>query len=119
LNVIYHFNSSANQKIYHDWGDTIMKQNELEQLSGDELWALRVKIDEALATKLAAEKNVLERRLRQLNGEIEPERRSQASERRPYPAVLSEISQSRRSLADLGWARQAATLAESADQVWK
>ena len=68
-----------------------MKQNELEQLSGDELWALRVKIDEALATKLAAEKNVHERRLRQLNGEIEPERRSQASERRPYPAVLPKF----------------------------
>ena len=68
-----------------------MKRSEFEQMSVEELWALHVKISIALTTKLAAEKSVLEGRLRQLNGKIRPERRSQTSERRPYPTVLPKF----------------------------
>ena len=64
-----------------------MKRSELEQLSNDELWALHEEVSETLAERLAAEKSVLETRLKLLSGQSHATK-SGTSERRPYPAVL-------------------------------
>ena len=58
-----------------------MKQCNLESMSIDELWILHEKIRAILSTKLGAEKRQLERRLAQLNGQGD-------RQRRPYPKVL-------------------------------
>ena len=60
-----------------------MKLVELERMSADNLWKLRVEIGEALAVRLTAEKDVLEERLKQLAAKP----RVATSERRPYPTV--------------------------------
>jgi DNA-binding protein H-NS len=57
-----------------------VKDQNLAMMSADELWSLREKIHAILSTKMAAEKQELERRLVQLN-----ERNEKA--RRPYPKV--------------------------------
>ena len=58
-----------------------MKVQNLAMMSTEELWALHEKIRTILARKLDAEKHQLERRLAQLNGHSD-------KERRPYPKVL-------------------------------
>ena len=58
-----------------------MKGRDLSMLSSEELWALHEKIGAILSTKLDAEKHQLERRLAQLNGHSD-------KQRRPYPKVL-------------------------------
>lgn len=60
-----------------------MKQSNLQSMSIDELWRLHDKTCAILATKLDAEKQVLERRLAQLNVSIKHQERT----RRPYPKV--------------------------------
>jgi DNA-binding protein H-NS len=64
-----------------------MKRHDFNSMSVDELWALRSEISSILASRIAAEKTKLEKRLRQLqsNG-ISSE--SVRRERRPYPQVL-------------------------------
>jgi DNA-binding protein H-NS len=67
------------------WGMN-MKSDDLELMSLDELWALRMEINAALTRRISAEKRQLEQRLRQLgSGAFEGNVRR---ERRPYPRVL-------------------------------
>ena len=64
-----------------------MKRDDFNSMSVDELWALRSEISSVLASKIAAEKTKLEKRLRQLQSNSvssEIVRR----ERRPYPQVF-------------------------------
>ena len=68
-----------------------MKLSELKRMSADELWKLHVEISEALALKLAAEKEVLEERLKQLQAKPSFERRIATSERRQYPPVFPKF----------------------------
>lgn len=66
-----------------------MRQSRLASLSTNELWMLREKIAVALAAKIAAEKDLLETRLRLLT-----RGHRQAAEtrrRRPYPAVVPKF----------------------------
>jgi DNA-binding protein H-NS len=65
-----------------------MELVELERLSTDELWNLHVKIGDALAVRLAAEKNLLEERLVQLGVRPPFDRRISTVERRQYPPVV-------------------------------
>jgi DNA-binding protein H-NS len=65
-----------------------MKLGELERMSVDDLWKLHLAVGEALAVKLAAEKGVLEERLKQLKAKPTLERRIANSERRRYPPVF-------------------------------
>jgi len=63
-----------------------MKNDNLKSMSVDELWNLHESVVAELGRKIAAERTVLESRLRQLgtvvgNGAVR-------SERRPYPKVL-------------------------------
>jgi DNA-binding protein H-NS len=58
-----------------------MTDRDLAMMSAEELWALHEKVRAILATKLDAEKHQLERRLAQLNGQGD-------MQRRPYPKVL-------------------------------
>jgi DNA-binding protein H-NS len=58
-----------------------MKKQNLAIMSVDALWALHENIRAILATKLDAEKHLLELRLAQLNGQGD-------KQRRPYPKVL-------------------------------
>ena len=64
-----------------------MKRHDFNSMSVEELWALRSEISSILASRIAAEKAKLEKRLRQLqsNG-ISSE--GPQRERRPYPQVL-------------------------------
>jgi DNA-binding protein H-NS len=61
-----------------------MKHDDLNLMSVDELWALRLEIDAVLPSRIAAEKTKLEKRLRQLQSNGATTRR----ERRLYPRVL-------------------------------
>jgi DNA-binding protein H-NS len=58
-----------------------MKDQNLAMMTAEELWALHEKIRERLSSKLDAEKHKLDRRLAQLNGHSD-------KQRRPYPKVL-------------------------------
>jgi DNA-binding protein H-NS len=58
-----------------------MKMQNLATMSAEELWDLHEKIRAMLATRLNAEKHQLERRLAQLIGHSD-------KQRRPYPKVL-------------------------------
>jgi DNA-binding protein H-NS len=64
-----------------------MKRHDFNSMSVEELWALRSEISSILASRIAAEKAKLEKRLRQLqsNG---MSREGPQRERRPYPQVL-------------------------------
>ena len=55
-----------------------MKGINFEGMSTDELWTLQNKVAETLAARIADEKNILEKRLSQLDQRF----------RRPYPKVL-------------------------------
>ena len=69
-----------------------MKPDHLKSMSMDELWTLHEEITTTLATKIAAEREQLEDRLRQLNGHFNIERKSEVrSARRPYPTVLPKF----------------------------
>ena len=70
---------------------TVMKLNELERMSVDDLGKLHTEVGEALAVRLAAEKKVLEERLKQLEAKPSFERRVAASERRYYPPVFPKF----------------------------
>jgi DNA-binding protein H-NS len=60
-----------------------MSSDDFNSMSVDKLWALHAEIAAVLATRIAAEKTKLEKRLRQLqSSEIF------SRERRPYPRVL-------------------------------
>jgi DNA-binding protein H-NS len=69
---------------------TVMKL-ELERMSADDLWKLRVELGEALAARLVAEKSVLEQRLKKLNAQPSFERRIATAERRRYPQVFPKF----------------------------
>jgi DNA-binding protein H-NS len=61
-----------------------MKQGDLQSISTEELWDLHERIVAELSSKMAAERDILESRLRQLkgaDGELNPEKRS-------YPKVF-------------------------------
>jgi DNA-binding protein H-NS len=58
-------------------------KRDFNSMSGDELWALHVEISSVLATRIAAEKAKLEKRLWQLQSS-----ESFPRERRPYPQVF-------------------------------
>jgi DNA-binding protein H-NS len=58
-------------------------RDDCNSMSVDELWALHAEISSVLATRIAAEKTKLEKRLRQLQSSESPQR-----ERRPYPQVF-------------------------------
>jgi DNA-binding protein H-NS len=64
-----------------------MKQKDFNSMAIDELWILHEEISALLATKIVAEKAVLDRRLRQLKPSIETDRLSSAPHRRSYPVV--------------------------------
>ncbi|UPK05865.1 H-NS histone family protein [Bradyrhizobium sp. 170] len=64
-----------------------MKQLRFEQMDTEELWALHLRVLQALDEKLSAEKAVLEQRLKQLR-ERSAAPAPGASEGRKYPAVL-------------------------------
>jgi DNA-binding protein H-NS len=66
-----------------------MKRSHLASLSTDELWTLREKIAATLAARMAAEKDLLETRLRLLTGGHQ--QASGTSRRRPYPAVVPKF----------------------------
>ena len=68
-----------------------MKLGELERMSVDDLWELHLEVGEALAVKFAAEKDVLEERLKQLNAKPTFERQIANSERRRYPPVFPKF----------------------------
>ena len=67
-----------------------MKQTYLNSLSVDELWLLHEKITATLDAKLTAEKEMLEKRLRQLQ-KFGVEQTVRAPERRPYPPVFPKF----------------------------
>jgi DNA-binding protein H-NS len=49
-----------------------MEREQFENMSIDELWALYTNVDEILAARIVAKKQVLERRLAQLRQTVEP-----------------------------------------------
>ncbi len=67
-----------------------MKQAYLKSLSTDELWLLHEKLAAKLAVKLAAEKKMLEDRLKLL-AKARAEQTVRTSERRPYPPVFPKF----------------------------
>jgi DNA-binding protein H-NS len=62
-----------------------MKRSKFCSLSLDELWTFREKVATALAAKMAAQKSVLEYRLRKLDGQTQVDLISKT--RRSYPTV--------------------------------
>jgi DNA-binding protein H-NS len=68
---------------------TVMKQD-LKSLSTGELWTLHEKITATLATKLAAEKAMLEKRLKLLE-RVCVKQTVGAPKRRPYPTVFPKF----------------------------
>ena len=69
-----------------------MKANDLKTMSSDELWTIHEEVTTTLATKIAAERERLEDRLRQLNRHFNIEQKSEVSRaRRPYPTVLPKF----------------------------
>jgi DNA-binding protein H-NS len=66
-----------------------MKSHNLKLLSVDELWALHERVVAELASKIAAEKEALDERLRRLGAaRAAPEGRQLKPAKRPYPKVL-------------------------------
>jgi DNA-binding protein H-NS len=64
-----------------------MQRDDFNSMSVDELWVLRSEISSVLASKIAAEKAKLEKRLRQLQSNGLPSK-AVRRERRPYPQVF-------------------------------
>jgi DNA-binding protein H-NS len=67
-----------------------MKQAYLNSLSTDELWSLHEKIAATLDARLTAEKEMLEKRLKQLK-KAGAEQIVRTRERRPYPPVFPKF----------------------------
>ncbi len=65
-----------------------MKKDSLEGMSVEKLWALRDKVAEMLAARIAKEKSILENRLRQLAQRFQTKQLQGQHDRRPYPSVL-------------------------------
>ena len=63
--------ASTDPKIGGRWVE-IMEREQFENMSIDELWALYTDVDEILAARIVAKKQVLERRLAQLRQTVEP-----------------------------------------------
>jgi DNA-binding protein H-NS len=91
----YGFDISRHGTIIQDFLESglgiVMKLIELERMSTDDLWGLHVEIGEALAVRLATEKDLLEERLMQLSVKPPLERRRVTSERRQYPPVVPKF----------------------------
>jgi len=68
-----------------------MNKKDFNSMSIDELWILHEEISALLASKIVAEKTVLERRLLQLKPNIKIDRRSSAPHKRNYPVVLPKF----------------------------
>ena len=68
-----------------------MKRTELERMALDDLWELHVEISETLASKMGAEKNVLEGRLKQLKSTSPADQQTRTTGRRPYPTVFPKF----------------------------
>jgi DNA-binding protein H-NS len=68
----------------------VMKQSVLGSMSTDGLWMLREKVAATLAAKIAAEKEVLEHRLRLLK-RVRVEPTVKTAERRRYPVVFPKF----------------------------
>jgi DNA-binding protein H-NS len=69
----------------------VMKKNDLESMSVDQLWALHEEVAAKLAIKLAKEKITLEKRLMQLNRPLQSREIVEKRDRRPYPVVLPKF----------------------------
>jgi len=65
-----------------------MKGLNFDSMSIDELWTLQNKIAEMLAARIADEKSILEKRLRQLTQRFQIVRPQGQPGRRPYPRVF-------------------------------
>jgi DNA-binding protein H-NS len=67
-----------------------MTRRDLDELSVEELWALRERITVDLASRLIAEKTKLELRLKEIRGG-DGKQSEAAKERRPYPKVFPKF----------------------------
>src|SRR4030081_1956943 len=74
----------------HDRG-LVMKRTELERMALDDLWELHVEISETLASKMGAEKNVLEGRLKQLKSTSPADQQTRPLGRSPSPAFFPKF----------------------------
>jgi DNA-binding protein H-NS len=63
-----------------------MRQMNWDGMSLDELWTLHEKMAETLAEKIADQRRILEKRLRELTGRFRTT--TLQGQRRPYPRVL-------------------------------
>jgi DNA-binding protein H-NS len=72
-------------------GLPFMRRKELNSMTIDELWDLHQEISALLATKIVAEKAVLEGRLLQLKHSIQPNHQSSAPHKRSYPVVMPKF----------------------------
>lgn len=69
----------------------VMKKTEIKSLSIDELWVLHEAVGAVLAEKMAAEKKLLEERLRLLTKSNVGPTGKTSKLRRPYPPVLPKF----------------------------
>lgn len=71
-----------------------MKKTEIKSLSIDELWVLHEAVGAVLAEKMAAEKKLLEERLRLLTKSNVQQTGKASKLRRPYPPVVPKFRNS-------------------------
>jgi DNA-binding protein H-NS len=68
--------------------ERLMKGTNFDSMSIDELWTLQNEVAEVLAGRIADEKSILEKRLRQLTQRFQTVRPQGHHGRRPYPRVV-------------------------------
>jgi DNA-binding protein H-NS len=68
------------------WG-AVVKHDDLECQPVDELWELYEEVSAQLTSRLIEKRDLLEKRLRQLDGRFEAEMHRGKSQRRQYPKV--------------------------------
>lgn len=68
-----------------------MKHHDLKSMSVDELWSLHQLVTSELASKISAEKAMLDQRLRQLGAAAVSSERKSSNARRPYPQVFPKF----------------------------
>jgi DNA-binding protein H-NS len=68
-----------------------MTLQELKSMSAEELWSLHKQVAAVLASKIAAEKEQLDRRLEQLGVRPSAPLKRMSSARRPYPQVFPKF----------------------------
>jgi len=68
-----------------------MIQSKLKSMPTDELWVLHEKVMTLLSSRLTAERNALELRLKQLNCGDRDKQRELSTERRRYPRVFPKF----------------------------